>query len=93
MSTATVNSIWLQVDTSIISYIVNKFTIKFYVQSNSTETYTWGFHDMVILQRSCETCVSQLVQDLIVGTSGGIIVTLILVIVMMFILFGAVKFE
>ena len=53
MSSSTINSVWLTVDTGIISYIVNDMTIKFYVQSNSTELYTWGFHDMVVLQRNC----------------------------------------
>ena len=53
MSSSTINSIWLTVDTGLIDYIVSTFTLKFYVQSNSTQLYIWGFHDMVVLQRNC----------------------------------------
>jgi hypothetical protein len=53
MSAATVGSIWVQVDTGLVSYIVKTFTLKFYVQSNSSATYSWGFHDLVILRRAC----------------------------------------
>ena len=53
MSSSTIDSIWLTVDTGLIDYIVSTFTLKFYVQSNSTQLYTWGFHDMVVLQRNC----------------------------------------
>jgi hypothetical protein len=67
--------------------------IKFYVQSNSTATYTWGFHDMVILQRACETCVSQSVQNLMASTGGAILITLLISCLLIVLLFLAIKFE
>ena len=35
MSSSTINSVWLTVDTGIIPYVVSDLTLKFYVQSNS----------------------------------------------------------
>ena len=91
MSSSTINSVWLTVDTGIISYIVSDLTLKFYVQSNSTELYSWGFHDMVVLQRSCETCVTQVVMNLINNLGAAILFTLLIVIVLMITLFVAVE--
>ena len=93
MSSNTINSVWLTVDTGIISYITSDMTLKFYVQSNSTQLYTWGFHDMVVLQRNCETCVSQAVQSMINGLGAAILITLAIVAALMIILFVAGKIE
>lgn len=76
-----------------MDYIAKDFVLKFYVKSNSTETYTWGFHDLIILQRNCETCVSVEVLALLSMIGSAILVTLAIVVFLIIMLIAASKFE
>jgi hypothetical protein len=88
-----VSSIWVPVDTGLISYIVTNLTLKFYVQTNSTQSFTWGFNDMAVLMRDCQTCVSQNVKDLSASTIKAIGFTLLIVVILVIVLFAAIAFE
>lgn len=91
--TSQVSSIWVAVNTGLIDYIVTNITLKFYVQSTSTQKYVWGFNDMAILMRDCQTCVSQSVKDLISNLGKVIGLNMAVVVFLLVILAGAIAFE
>lgn len=91
--TTSASSIWAKADTDTIDYITSDYTIKFYVQSNSTQKYLWGFKDMTVFTRDCQTCVSKAVSDMIGSTGISIWVTAIIVVVLIIALFVGVAIE
>lgn len=93
LSASSASSIFLPIDTQLVNYITSKYTIKFYVQSNSSQKYIWAFNDVVILQRDCQSCVTQAVSSLLNSTSLSVLFTLIVVIVLVIVLCLAMFYE
>lgn len=90
LSPETASSVLIHIDTGLLDYIVKDYTLKIFIQTNSTQTYVWGFSDMVIFSRQCQTCVSQAVITGMSNLSLAIGVTLIIVVLLIVILFVAI---
>ena len=84
---STVNNIITSVDTGAKNVIANDFIVNLRTQTNNTNPnykYYWGFSDVVIIQRRCETCVSEEVMKLMSQVAqmayivGGILCFLVL---------------
>lgn len=59
---STVNNMITSVDTETKDVIANDFKINLRTETNNTISdykYYWGFSDVVVIQRRCETCVSK----------------------------------
>lgn len=59
---STVNNMITSVDTGTKDVIANDFKINLGTETNNTISdykYYWGFSDVVVIQRRCETCVSK----------------------------------
>lgn len=84
----TVNYIITMVDTGVHNIVVNDFVVSFSTQTANNDPnykYYWGFSDVVIIQRKCETCVKEEVKKLISKVTqmgyivGGILCFLVFV--------------
>lgn len=84
----TVNYIITMVDTGVHNIVANDFVVSFSTQTDNNDPnykYYWGFSDVVIIQRKCETCVTEEVKKLISKVTqmgyivGGILCFLIFV--------------
>ncbi len=56
------NNLIIPIDTGLKEVVEQQFTISFRVKTqNNKEEYKhfWGFSDVIVIQRRCETCVSE----------------------------------
>lgn len=64
------------VDTGTKDVIANDFKINLRTETNNTISdykYYWGFSDVVVIQRRCETCVSKEVILLMSQVGGNVL--------------------
>ncbi len=66
-------------------------TIKFSITGGGTQTYIWGFNDIVLLTRDCQTCVKEDVRKLLVSLGSATAFTLLAVIFLIIILCFAIQ--
>jgi len=87
-----VGSVIAPVDTGVINMISNNIQIVMYTQSSSSG-YNWGFNDFVVIQRQCETCVTQAVKDLLSTLGNLTYIVLGIVVGLILLLFFMIKAE
>ena len=84
----TINYVITMVDTGAQNIITNEFVVSLTTQTANNDPnykYYWGFSDVVVIYRKCETCVSKEVKELMSKVAemiyivGGILCFLVVV--------------
>jgi hypothetical protein len=92
LTPSNVGSVIAPVDIGIFKVISNSIRIKISIVSKSPG-YCWGFNDLVVIQRTCETCPTKAVVDLLNELGNLCYVVAAIVLGLLLVLFLMIKLE